>query len=171
MAGVAAADAGMTHVVECPRRVEELRLALNVATATAEQLQQQGYRCGKIVFGGWTWGCQLRISRPGTDEEGRIGYLSHSKLDLDHIVRLADGGTNAPANLQMLCRTCHDRKTEMERGGRNGMRPVTGAAAENARTATAAALTAAAAAVGAVIGADIAAAAGAAGGAGAMDAE
>ena len=33
---------------------------------------------------------------------------------LDHITPLAAGGTDAPENLQILCHTCHDMKSEME---------------------------------------------------------
>ena len=31
--------------------------------------------------------------------------------DIDHIIPLALGGTNAPENLQILCRSCHRSKT------------------------------------------------------------
>ena len=31
--------------------------------------------------------------------------------DIDHILPLAMGGTNAPENLQILCRSCHRTKT------------------------------------------------------------
>ena len=31
--------------------------------------------------------------------------------DIDHILPLAMGGTNAPENLQILCRSCHRSKT------------------------------------------------------------
>lgn len=33
------------------------------------------------------------------------------ELELDHIKPIAEGGTNGLANLQVLCRTCHRRKT------------------------------------------------------------
>jgi len=42
--------------------------------------------------------------------EGR----SRGATDVDHIVPLARGGTNAKANLQPLCHTCHSRKTATE---------------------------------------------------------
>lgn len=31
-------------------------------------------------------------------------------LEVDHIIRLADGGTNSMANLQTLCTTCHNNR-------------------------------------------------------------
>ena len=46
---------------------------------------------------------------------GRVG----GKLELDHIINLAQGGTDDPRNLQMLCQSCHQQKTlsESQRGG------------------------------------------------------
>ncbi len=38
------------------------------------------------------------------------------ELDVDHIVLRSRGGTDDPSNLQTLCRTCHRRKTLVERG-------------------------------------------------------
>lgn len=35
--------------------------------------------------------------------------------DVDHIHELADGGTDADANLQSICGPCHDAKTEAAR--------------------------------------------------------
>lgn len=35
-------------------------------------------------------------------------------LQVDHIVRVIDGGTNDPANLQALCVECHAIKTAYE---------------------------------------------------------
>ena len=37
--------------------------------------------------------------------------------DVDHIVTLSDGGSNALANLQALCRACHEAKTAEENKG------------------------------------------------------
>lgn len=41
---------------------------------------------------------------------------------LDHRVPLEEGGTNAESNLQGLCHSCHDAKTELER--RRGLKRV-----------------------------------------------
>lgn len=38
--------------------------------------------------------------------------------DLDHIKPKAKGGTDEPANLQPLCRACHETKTTRENGGK-----------------------------------------------------
>ncbi len=38
--------------------------------------------------------------------------------EVDHIVRLADGGTDHPSNLQSLCEDCHKEKTAAENGAR-----------------------------------------------------
>jgi len=37
--------------------------------------------------------------------------------EVDHIVPLAQGGTNERSNLQPLCKSCHARKTALEDGG------------------------------------------------------
>lgn len=42
--------------------------------------------------------------------------------EVDHVQELADGGTDADANLQAICAECHKRKTEgaqQERMGRS----------------------------------------------------
>lgn len=36
------------------------------------------------------------------------------RLELDHIIPIADGGTNEESNLQLLCRPCHLKKTHQE---------------------------------------------------------
>lgn len=40
--------------------------------------------------------------------------------DVDHVRELADGGTDHPGNLQSICGTCHDIKTEAARRARMG---------------------------------------------------
>lgn len=35
-------------------------------------------------------------------------------FDVDHIVPLAEGGTDEPSNKQTLCKPCHDKKTRPE---------------------------------------------------------
>ncbi|AWY20093.1 HNH endonuclease [Moraxella bovis] len=41
---------------------------------------------------------------------GRVG----GRLELDHIVNVAQGGTNDKSNLQILCHSCHKTKTQSE---------------------------------------------------------
>ena len=36
------------------------------------------------------------------------------KFDIDHIIPLAEGGSNGPENLQVLCKPCHFEKTQIE---------------------------------------------------------
>jgi 5-methylcytosine-specific restriction protein A len=38
-------------------------------------------------------------------------------MHLDHVIPLAQGGTNDPDNLQWLCAGCHSRKTVEQDGG------------------------------------------------------
>lgn len=43
-------------------------------------------------------------------------------FEVDHIIEIANGGTNAPDNLQLLCPTCHMQKTTMNRVARGVQR-------------------------------------------------
>ena len=36
--------------------------------------------------------------------------------EVDHIVPLSQGGTDAPENLQPLCKPCHEEKTRIDMG-------------------------------------------------------
>ena len=40
--------------------------------------------------------------------------VSGHDANVDHIVPLEDGGTDADENLQVLCRSCHGKKTRRE---------------------------------------------------------
>ena len=51
-----------------------------------------------------------------TNWQGKMGAF-----ELDHKVPLARGGSNAVANLQVLCLPCHDGKTNAN--GQTGLRP------------------------------------------------
>lgn len=45
---------------------------------------------------------------------------STNRLEVDHIVNVAEGGSSDLSNLQLLCHECHDDKTKREiaRGNR-----------------------------------------------------
>ncbi|WP_233866690.1 HNH endonuclease [Paraburkholderia adhaesiva] len=45
----------------------------------------------------------------------RAGHVTEA-TEVDHIVRVADGGTDDPSNLQSLCHECHADKTARENG-------------------------------------------------------
>ncbi|MBI1243774.1 MAG: HNH endonuclease [Alphaproteobacteria bacterium] len=74
---------------------------------------------------GWKWQ-QLRKSvlaeeplcRP-CHGEGRVV----AAIDVDHIVRRADGGTDDRSNLQPICTDCHKAKTAAERSRRLTSKP------------------------------------------------
>lgn len=61
------------------------------ASIRASVLKRDNYRCTKCG-----------ISRSQLRERGEY-------LQVDHIRRLADGGTNSQSNLRSLCPTCHSR--------------------------------------------------------------
>lgn len=50
----------------------------------------------------------------------------HPSNQIDHVVPLEQGGSNDPANLQVLCVECHQAKTAAEAQARAGRNVVTG---------------------------------------------
>jgi len=46
--------------------------------------------------------------------------LPHCVRQLDHVTRVADGGSDNRSNLQMLCACCHAAKTAIENGTFDG---------------------------------------------------
>lgn len=50
-------------------------------------------------------------------QKGRLTALTLSTAEVDHIVRLEDGGSNDDENLQTLCHDCHADKSVAESGG------------------------------------------------------
>jgi 5-methylcytosine-specific restriction protein A len=69
------------------------------APTEAERLEREPWRAAKG-----------RCERCGS----RVGKGWHC----DHVVPLADGGTNAIDNLRVLCRPCHNEKTRADRAAR-----------------------------------------------------
>lgn len=53
--------------------------------------------------------CGVRC--PHLQADAYAGVKCH---EVDHVVPLADGGTNEDGNLQLLCVECHRRKTTRE---------------------------------------------------------
>ena len=68
--------------------------------------ERQDGACGR----GRNGGCGERLIRPNAADDGYEG------VELDHIVRLKDGGADAEGNLQLLHASCHARKTASEAG-------------------------------------------------------
>lgn len=67
-----------------------------------------------------TWR-RIRAAKLARDPWCEDPYRLHDGLvlarEVDHIIPRARGGTNEDENLQSLCRTCHQRKTNTEDGG------------------------------------------------------
>ena len=65
---------------------------------------------------------RIRRADPATNQRRRralvVGHpcarCGEPATELDHIIALARGGTEAWSNLQPLCRACHRRKTNTE---------------------------------------------------------
>jgi len=53
----------------------------------------------------------LFLKKKGTCEACYQKIEAGKAWDIDHILPLALGGTNAPGNLQILCKSCHHEKT------------------------------------------------------------
>lgn len=51
------------------------------------------------------------------DPDGRHPGQVVAAMQVDHIIPLAQGGTNAMDNLQSLCYSCHSHKTATQDGG------------------------------------------------------
>ena len=59
----------------------------------------------------------LRAEPLCADPFGIHGAERPFATQVDHILPLCDGGTDAVANLQGLCASCHTRKTYAEKRG------------------------------------------------------
>lgn len=68
-------------------------------------IRRDGYRCVNCGRTGRFPRRRRAWWEPFRPEGPRIG------LQVDHILPLSRGGTNNPANLQTLCKSCHDTKT------------------------------------------------------------
>ena len=67
----------------------------------------------KITPGQWR---QMRMAILNRDGYQCRQCGGRTKLECDHKVPLAAGGTNDPDNLQILCKSCHIAKTRKENG-------------------------------------------------------
>lgn len=81
------------------------------------QTPKRNWGNGRKGFGGRSWR-KLKDEILARDNYtcqccGRIG----GKLELDHIINLASGGTHNKDNLQILCYDCHKTKTQTESTG------------------------------------------------------
>ena len=75
--------------------------------------ERQGYRCAQSVVACYdvNGGDAASVCPWGDREPLR------DACELDHKVRVADGGVDHPDNLQVLCRCCHGVKSAAERRG------------------------------------------------------
>ncbi|HYY49042.1 MAG TPA: HNH endonuclease [Thermoplasmata archaeon] len=77
-------------------------------------IRRDRYRCVRCGRSGRFPRRRRGWGEPFVPEGPRIG------LQVDHIIPLSRGGTNNPANLQTLCKSCHERKTGRRLKGPRG---------------------------------------------------
>ena len=107
------AHPGCPNLVEAGRRYcpehekeEQKRINANRDPSKAKQYDERWRRLRKLVIHREPLCRQCK-------KEGRLTLAT----EVDHIIPLAQGGTNELDNLQPLCHSCHSRKTAKEDGG------------------------------------------------------
>lgn len=83
----------------------------------------ENFRCREHWRKAWAGRSQNNRSvRPLTEDEKEYirqrdwhvcRQCGEPAKQVDHIIEVADGGTNDPSNLQLLCDSCHGTKTRM----------------------------------------------------------
>lgn len=95
--------------VECRQKYEQERGFTYRADAIEANRKKNGdvLKCDS---------CSKLLARPYKDDWLRreFGLETVEPFDVDHIVRLADGGSHDLSNLQLLCESCHREKTAGE---------------------------------------------------------
>jgi 5-methylcytosine-specific restriction protein A len=76
-------------------------------------------RQGRLSGGKWA-GIRSKVLKRdhGLCQSCKSRGLIRFAQEVDHIIRLSDGGSNNPDNLQSLCTACHTAKTNAENGCR-----------------------------------------------------
>jgi len=57
---------------------------------------------------------QCEDTSPHRDDPSTLVRCGFPGTDVDHIINLAQGGTDDPSNLQLLCHWHHNKKTQLE---------------------------------------------------------
>ena len=79
--------------------------------APAEQKNDSNTRYVRRPTFSTSFRLSLFLKRKGICSDCNRKIEAGKAWDIDHILPLAMGGTNAPENLQILCRPCHRSKT------------------------------------------------------------
>ena len=95
------------------QRCEAHPLAGSFADARRGSRQARGYGAS------WDRLRPLILARDGGLCQAcrRAGILTPGCNIVDHILNKANGGTDAPENLETICAPCHKEKTQREAGG------------------------------------------------------
>lgn len=89
----------------CPVHTQERRAWKGTASETGRRLTGRALQAARAA---------LFAERPLCAECERNGRV-RAATKRDHIVPVAEGGTEDPSNIQGLCEDCHDVKSEQER--------------------------------------------------------
>ena len=105
----------------CAELVERGRCAAHQREAYRQQDARRGSRQARGSGRAWD---RLRLLILDRDQWLCQACRRRDACEVDHIVAKADGGSDAPSNLQSLCSDCHGLKTGREEAARGcGDRP------------------------------------------------
>ena len=109
-------DAKSTSLNTCPAPQRMRRIAMRTrrifkSDAPAEQAEETITRSVRRPTFSTSFRLNLFLMRKGLCAACAQKIDAGKAWDIDHILPLALGGTNAPDNLQILCRPCHRTKT------------------------------------------------------------
>ena len=104
---------------EVTMKLKRLNNTLPTASSNRVPILEQKAGTEKRIRGSTWMKARDRIALARGYRCAVCGRVWQPRLDqVDHIIELADGGTNDDSNLQLLCNECHESKTKRSRSAR-----------------------------------------------------